>query len=96
MSNMKQLASMESRGGVWEHRARRCLRLEMARAGVKCPELARRLSRSGQAVTAQALRNKLARGSFSAAFLLAALDALACQGVRLSDIAAPSDGDERS
>jgi hypothetical protein len=69
----------------WQKQARICLRLEMEKSGMKCPELARLMSSEGRPVSAQGLRNKLSRGSFSAAFLLQALHALGCETVRLAD-----------
>lgn len=67
----------------WEQRAARCLRVEMARGGVNFPELARRMSAVGRPVSPQSLRNKLSRGSFSAAFFLEALSALNCRCLNL-------------
>ncbi|MDB5459445.1 MAG: hypothetical protein JWO72_1186 [Caulobacteraceae bacterium] len=67
----------------WEKRAARCLRVEMARRGVKFPTLAKLMADNGHPVTAQSLRNKVSRGSFSAGFLLEALTLLRCEAVHL-------------
>ena len=68
---------------TWEKRASRCLRVEMARRELKFPALARMMSRNGPAVSAQSLRNKVSRGSFSAAFLLQALTAMECERIQI-------------
>ena len=65
----------------WGDRAKRLLRGEMTRRGVSYKELADRLGGESEAN----LRNKVSRGGFSAGFLLAAMDALGCQSLRLSD-----------
>jgi hypothetical protein len=60
----------------WEEWAARLLRTELVRRGLKAPDLAKRMSSSGPEVTSAGIRNKLSRGTFSAAFLLRALHAL--------------------
>lgn len=57
------------------------MRRQLAEAGVNQEELARRLSTGGQTVSAQSVRSKLARGTFTAAFFLEVLAALECTAI---------------
>ena len=57
-------------------RASRFLKAEMKRLGVTYIELARRLEEHGIAETEASITSKLARGTFSAAFLLSVAEAL--------------------
>ena len=70
----------------WGQTAKRVLRAEMVRAGVAYQELAGRLTEAGSPHTVLNLRNKVARGQFTAAFLLQCLAALRVDTIRL-----PSD-----
>ena len=74
-----------SEPSVWTRQAKALLRAEMARREVTYGELARRLHEHGFDETAKNVSNKIGRGKFSAAFLLAALVAL---GVRRPDLTA--------
>ena len=65
----------------WSDRAKRLLRGEMTRRGVSYKDLAARMPGESEAN----LRNKVSRGSFTAAFLLAAMSAIDCQTLRLND-----------
>ncbi len=62
----------------WDLAAKRALRVEMARRDINYPELAALLAVDGYVVTVQSIRSKLSRGTFSAGFLLRALDAIGC------------------
>ena len=67
----------------------RFLKAELKRAGVTYAELAKRLEAHGLKETEASISSKLARGTFAATFLLAALAALAAlemEGVRLEDL----------
>jgi len=57
----------------WEERARELIRSEMKARRVRYDDLADLLTRDGSPETSQNLRKKLARGSFTAAFLLQVL-----------------------
>lgn len=76
----------------WDRLAAAALRVEMARRGVKCGELVRLLSAKGHVVTVQSVRSKLSRGTFSAAFLLQALDAMGCQQLDVPSRDLPASG----
>jgi hypothetical protein len=64
----------------------RFLKAEMKRAGVTYAELAKRLEAHGLQETEASITSKLARGTFAATFLLAAVAALEMEGVRLDDL----------
>ena len=60
----------------WQGAASRLLKSEMALAGVTSRQLAARLTRLGLEETEASVKNKIYRGSFSLAFMLACLQAL--------------------
>ena len=66
-------------------RAKRVLRTEMVKRGVGYDELAERLTTLGLPETAVNLRNKVSRGKFTAAFLLAVCEALDVPSLRLAE-----------
>ena len=72
--------------GEWEDRARAYLKAEIKKAEVTYVELAKRLKKHGFKETEASITNKLARGTFSATFLLACIAALELEGVRLVDV----------
>ena len=78
--------SGKSNAKSWENRARLFLKAEIKRADITYEELATRLKPHGVAENAASIANKLARGTFAAAFFLACLAALELDGVRLEDI----------
>ena len=78
---------MDGGDNDWSERARRFMKAELKRADVSYEELARRLADQGMAgETKASVANKLARGTFSAAFMLASLRAIGRQTVRLEDL----------
>jgi hypothetical protein len=70
----------------WGDRARRFLKARLKQANVGYRELAERLNKHGLQETEVTITGKLARGAFSAAFLLACLAVLELEGVRLEDL----------
>jgi hypothetical protein len=71
----------------WEERASRYLKAELKRADVTYEELAARLAKHGyKGETKASIANKLARGTYAATFLFAALTALESEGVRMADV----------
>lgn len=70
----------------WTDKASRFLKAELKRAGVDYEELAIRLTKAGMAETKASVANKLSRGTFQAAFLLASLKAIGCASMRLEDV----------
>jgi hypothetical protein len=70
----------------WDDRARLFLKAEIKRANMTYEELATRLKPHGVTENAASIANKLARGTFAAAFFLACLAALELEGIRLEDL----------
>ncbi len=70
----------------WATRASRFLKAELKRAGVGYDELAARLTDAGMAESKASVANKLSRGTFQAAFMLASLRAINCTTLRLEDV----------
>ncbi len=69
----------------WADDTKRLLRAEMTRRGVTYEDLAERLAAIGINDTAVNLRNKVARGRFSATFLVQCLLAMGARALRLSE-----------
>ena len=65
----------------WEQRAANLLKAELKRKGVTYAQLVEKLGEIGVAEKEVNIRNKLARGKFSAAFMLACLEAIDCQNL---------------
>jgi len=74
---------MAATSDEWADKAKRYLRGEMARAGVRNAELAKRLTDMGLPETEASVQVKINRGAFPAWFLIAALNALGCAVLRL-------------
>lgn len=74
---------MTKRREDWQEEAGRMLRKLMQDHSITPDELASRLTLLGVGVTGQAVRNKVGRGSFSAAFLLAAIASMRTARVTL-------------
>ncbi len=70
----------------WEGRAAKFLKAKVAEGEITYEELAKRMKKHGFAETKASVTNKLARGTFPAAFLLAALAALELEGIRLEEL----------
>jgi 3-mercaptopyruvate sulfurtransferase SseA len=69
-----------------EERARLFIKAEIKRANLTYDELAERLKKHGFNENSPSIANKLARGTFSATFLLAVLKAIGKENVNLSEI----------
>jgi uncharacterized protein with PIN domain len=70
---------------LWADGTKRLLRAEMTRRGVTYEELAERLAGIGVQDTAVNLRNKVAHGRFSAAFLVQCLSAMGARTLRIEE-----------
>jgi len=68
----------------WEDKARGIIRGEMGRQNVSYGQLVERLKAVGVKEDERNLRNKISRGKFTAAFMLACLEALGLSEIRLS------------
>lgn len=69
----------------WVNMAKGILRAEMTRRGVTYDQLSEKLAELGTKDAPVNLRNKVARGGFSAAFFLQCLRAMGCLTIRLED-----------
>jgi hypothetical protein len=69
----------------WVEEVKRLLRAEMARRGVTYQGLAERLAAIGVRDTAVNLRSKVARGRFSAVFLVQCLTAIGARTLRFTE-----------
>lgn len=77
---------MPAKEKEYAERVRRFLKAELKRADVSYKELAERLTKHGLEETEVGIASKLARGTFSATFLLACLAVLELEGMRLEDL----------
>lgn len=78
--------TMPEKEREYADRLRRFLKAELKRAEVSYKELATRLTEHGLEETETGIASKMARGTFSATFLIACLAVLELEGVRLEDI----------
>jgi hypothetical protein len=69
----------------WEARVKGMLKAELKRKGVTYGELVERLAKLGVHETEPNIRNKLARGKFTAVFFLQCLEAIGATSMRLTD-----------
>ena len=69
----------------WAEKAKGILRAEMVRRGVNYAQLVEKLGAIGVTETEANLRNKVSRGSFTAAFLIQCFSALGASVVRLEE-----------
>lgn len=67
----------------WESKVQGLLKAELKRRGVTYAQLVEKLSEIGVSETEPNIRNKLARGKFTAVFLVQCLEAVGCQTLRL-------------
>ena len=67
----------------WATDVKRLLRAEMTRRGVTYEQLTERLAAIGVHDSATNIRNKVARGKFTAVFLIQCMEALGCRTIRL-------------
>jgi Domain of unknown function (DUF6471) len=67
----------------WVNLVKGILRAEMARRGITYEQLAQRLAELGVQDTAVNIRNKVARGGFSAVFFVQCLRAIGCSRIEL-------------
>ena len=70
----------------WSVAAKALLKSELKRRNMKYEDLAAKLTASGHPENTKNLTNKIARGSFTAGFLLECLHVIGCTSVRLDDL----------
>lgn len=78
--------AMPAKEKEYADRIRRFLKAELKRADVSYKELAERLTKHGLEETEAGIASKMARGTFSATFLLACLVVLELNGLSLEDL----------
>lgn len=69
--------------GDWSAYAKGVLRAEMTRKGISYADLVKALGEAGMKETEANLRNKVSRGSFTAAFLFECLSAMGVKTLHL-------------
>lgn len=69
----------------WESKVQGLLKGELKKRGVTYAQLVDKLAEIGVSETEPNIRNKLARGKFTAVFLVQCLEAIGCQSIRLTD-----------
>lgn len=77
-----QAAPAES-GEQWEAKVKNVLKAELKRRGIGYKELAERLSAIGVSENEPNIRNKLARGRFTAVFMVQVMAAIGASEIRL-------------
>ncbi len=80
------MMAMPAKEKEYADRLRRFLKAELKRAEVSYKELANRLIEHGLEETETGIASKMARGTFSATFLIACLAVLERDGLRLEEI----------
>ena len=70
----------------WEDRAKGLLKSEIKRRNLTYAQVVDRLAAIGVKEEERNFRNKVARGKFTAAFLLQCLEAIGAQSLRLDDL----------
>lgn len=69
---------------VWEAKVKGILKAELKRRGVTYAQLVEKLAAIDVVDTEPNIRNKLARGKFTAVFLIQCLEAIGASSLRLS------------
>jgi hypothetical protein len=69
---------------VWEAKVKGLLKAELKRRGVTYAQLVEKLAAVGVVDSEPNIRNKLARGKFTAVFLIQCLEAIGASQLRLS------------
>jgi microsomal dipeptidase-like Zn-dependent dipeptidase len=75
---------LDDRG--WEDKVKGMLKAELKRQGVTYQQLVEKLAKIGVIDTEPNIRNKLARGKFTAVFMFQCLEAIGTNTLRLSDL----------
>lgn len=70
---------------VWEAKVKGLLKAELKRRGVTYGQLVEKLAAIGVVDSEPNIRNKLARGKFTAVFLIQCLEAIGAQSLRLQE-----------
>ncbi|GGY37636.1 DUF6471 domain-containing protein [Parvularcula lutaonensis] len=68
----------------WEAKVKNLLKAELKRKGITYAQLAEKLAEIGVSESEPNIRNKLARGKFTAVFLVQCLEAIGTTDLRIS------------
>lgn len=66
--------------------AKRFLKMEMLRRGIRSEKLQTLLAENGYSYTLSSINSKISRGTFSASFLIQCLEAMKCDKIDLSNL----------
>lgn len=69
----------------WNAKAKRLLKVELAKQGCSHEDLANRLNEIGVSETKSSIDSKISRGTFSASFLMQCLYVLGCKSLVIED-----------
>lgn len=69
----------------WEKRVQTLLKVEILKRNLTYRQVSEKLAAMGVQESEPNIRNKLARGTFSAVFLVQCLEAIGCRSLQLSD-----------
>jgi microsomal dipeptidase-like Zn-dependent dipeptidase len=69
----------------WEKKVQTLLKVEILKRNLTYKQVSEKLAEIGVAESEPNIRNKLARGTFSAVFLVQCLEAIGCRSLQLSD-----------
>jgi Domain of unknown function (DUF6471) len=69
----------------WEKKVQTLLKVEILKRNLTYKQVSEKLADMGIVESEPNIRNKLARGTFSAVFLVQCLEAIGCRSLQLSD-----------
>jgi len=82
LDNVQPAPPSADRGEAWDARVKNILKAELKRRGIGYKELANRLAAIGVSENEPNIRNKLARGKFTAVFMVQVLAAIGANEIR--------------
>ena len=82
LDNVQPAPPLADQGEQWEAKVKNVLKAELKRRGIGYKELADRLNAIGVSENEPNIRNKLARGRFTAVFMVQVLAAIGAKEIR--------------
>lgn len=79
------MAAAKPKDKDWKNKVKRMLKAELKRRGLSYADLTERLAEIGIDDNERNISNKIARGTFTAIFLIQCLDAIGCKTLHLDD-----------
>ncbi len=83
LDNVSPAPPPADQGEAWDARVKNILKAELKRRGIGYKELADRLAAIGVSENEPNIRNKLARGKFTAVFMVQVMAAIGANEIRL-------------